>query len=47
MENIKTFAENNLSLDENYNNCIEHLNELKVKYPIEEEKKKLKKNIKK
>jgi hypothetical protein len=43
----KTFAENNLSLDENYNNCIEHLNELKVKYPIEEEKKKIKEKYKK
>jgi hypothetical protein len=43
----KVFAENNLSLDENYNNCIDHLNELKEKYPIEEEKKKIKEKLKK
>ena len=43
----RVFGDNNLSLDENYNNCIEHLNELKVKYPIEEEKKKIKEKNKK
>ena len=35
----KVFAEPNVSLDENYNNCIQYLNDLKVKCPCEEEKK--------
>jgi len=38
----KEFADTDLSMEENYKNCIEYLEKLKKEYPIEEEKKKLK-----
>lgn len=30
----KTFDNKNLSIDENYKNCIKHLEEIKIEYPI-------------
>ena len=38
----KEFADTSLSMEQNYNNCIKYLEKLKIEYPIEEEKKKIK-----
>ena len=37
----KEFADTSLSMEQNYKNCIEYLEKLKIEYPIEEEKKKI------